>query len=92
MRSKTRYVTCVLGIFAFAYFVIYPSDIETLIAPLATLVSAVTGPGAELLGLSKSVSPWLYATAIAGILAWTATRLWSKPTQAPSKRKQQPSG
>ena len=81
MRNSLRSTACVLGFFAFVYFVIYPEDIEVLFTPLVFLVEAFSVPVKIVLGLSESISPWLYGTAIAAMLCWTATRLWQKPAQ-----------
>ena len=57
----------IIGVSVFAYFVIYPGDIEALITPFAVA-----------LGLFHQVPPWLYVTVIALILSCTATKIWGK--------------
>lgn len=75
MHSDTKRAVRILGLFAAVYFVIYPEDVAALVAPLSALIVALAEP---LRALTHSISPWLYATAIAGVLAWTATRLWGR--------------
>ena len=50
------------------YFVLYPQDLSSLLAPVESL-SAVA---MRLLGITTSVSPWLYAFASVCVIAWTA--------------------
>lgn len=49
----------------FAYFVVFPGD-----------ATAVTAPVANLLRLSRAISPWLYLVVGVGIIAWTALAIW----------------
>lgn len=76
MHSNTKRAVRIIGLFVALYFVIYPQDVAALVAPISILVQALAEP---LRALTNSISPWLYATAIAGLLAWTATRLWGRP-------------
>jgi hypothetical protein len=55
----------VLGVFVFAYFVVYPQDF-----------AAVLGPVQKVLALSNAVSPWLYGVIGVAILAWTVAGVW----------------
>lgn len=50
------------------YFVLYPQDLVALLAPVESL-SAVA---MRLLGITTSISPWLYAFASVCVVAWTA--------------------
>ena len=50
------------------YFVLYPQDLVALLAPVESL-SAVA---MRLLGITTSISPWLYVFASVCVLAWTA--------------------
>lgn len=50
------------------YFVLYPQDLSALLAPVESL-SAIA---MRLLGVTKSISPWLYVFASVGVIAWTA--------------------
>ncbi|MCZ6795161.1 MAG: hypothetical protein O7J95_16275 [Planctomycetota bacterium] len=63
--------TCVATVCVFAYFVIFPTDLETLTIPITIPIRVV-------LEIFKDVSPWLYATGIAGILGWTVNRVWGR--------------
>ena len=56
--------------------------------PVVALVKVFTELAASVLTLSDVISPWLYATAIAGIATWAVTRVWGKPDRAAAKRKQ----
>jgi len=49
----------------FAYFVIFPTDLLAVTAPIATLLK-----------LTKAVSPWLYGVIAALILSSTITKVW----------------
>lgn len=55
------------ALFAFTYFIVHPSD-----------VALFTDPVRQVLDLFTQVTPWLYVTAIACMLAWTANRVWGK--------------
>jgi len=55
----------ILGVFVFAYFVVYPQDFAAVLAPVK-----------EVLALSNAVSPWLYGVIGVAILAWTVARVW----------------
>ena len=50
------------------YFVIYPQDLFSLMAPVESL-SAIA---MRLLGITTSISPWLYGFASVCVIAWTA--------------------
>jgi hypothetical protein len=47
------------------YFVVFPEDVEAVVAPLAKLLS-----------LTTVVSPWLYVVFGAWIVAWAIVRVW----------------
>lgn len=71
--SRRRLVLVVLApVLAFTYFVMFPDDVESLVAPLARVVSFLE----TVLGVSESVSPWLYGTVMVGIAAWAVVRVW----------------
>jgi hypothetical protein len=50
------------------YFVLYPQDLSALLAPVESLSAIAT----RLLGITTSISPWLYVFASVGVIAWTA--------------------
>ena len=50
------------------YFVFYPQDLSALFAPVESLSSMAS----VLLGMTTSISPWLYLFASVCVLAWTA--------------------
>ncbi len=50
------------------YFVLYPRDLSALLAP----VESLSGVAVVLLGVTTSVSPWLYGFASVCVVAWTA--------------------
>ena len=50
------------------YFVLYPQDLFALLTPVESL-SAVA---MRLLGITTSISPWLYGFASVCVIAWTA--------------------
>lgn len=43
-----------------AWFVFYPEDVDSLLAPLRSVLS-----------LSQSISPWLYGLAAAALVCWS---------------------
>jgi hypothetical protein len=51
--------------------VLYPQDLIALLAPVESL-SAVA---MRLLGITTSISPWLYVFASVCVIAWTALRI-----------------
>ena len=56
-----------LGALVFAYFVLYPQDLEGLLAPVKSV-----------LDLSNRATPWLYALASVTLVCWTAIRILRK--------------
>ena len=50
----------IVAICVVAYFVLYPQDLATLLAPLSSVLS-----------LSNSVAPGMYAVVVVGVLSWT---------------------
>jgi hypothetical protein len=50
------------------YFILYPQDITALLAP----VDALCAVAMRLLGITMSISPWLYMFASVCVIAWTA--------------------
>ena len=53
------------------YFVLYPRDLSSLFAPVESLSNVAV----VLLGVTMSVSPWLYGFASVCVVAWTAVRI-----------------
>ena len=74
MLTKDRLLKpiVILPALVVVYFVVFPTDLQTLIEPLSV---AVTFIGA-ILTLSESVSPWLYMLLAVVVLSQTATRIW----------------
>jgi hypothetical protein len=62
----------VLGVFVFAYFVVYPQDVVAVLAPAEKVVAFLE----QILALSNALSPWLYGVIGVAILAWTVARVW----------------
>lgn len=50
------------------YFIVFPEDLPTVLAPAR-----------EILSLSNAISPWLYALLVSGIIAWTLVRCFGRP-------------
>lgn len=74
ISSKPWAARCLLlALLAFAYFVAYPEDFTSLLAPVK-----------DVLALSNLVSPWFYALLAVAILAWTATAIWGERGSAKS--------
>ena len=61
---------CVFGAVVVAYFVVYPNDVESVTAPLATVLQ-----------LTNAISPLLYVFGGFGLVAWSVTKIWGKGTQ-----------
>ena len=59
-----------ISVCALAYFIIFPSDLLTVTAPIATLLK-----------LTKAVSPWLYGVIAVLILSSTITKVWGTKQQ-----------
>jgi hypothetical protein len=56
----------------FAYFVVFPNDVQTVTAPIAAVLE-----------LSQVVSPWLYMVAAVGLVAWVIVKIWGwKPAMS----------
>ena len=53
-----------------AYFFVFPGDLQRLIG-------ALLSPVRDVLSLSHSVAPGLYAVIAVAIAAWAAIRIWS---------------
>jgi hypothetical protein len=68
-----------LGALAFVYFVIFPQDVEGLLAPVG-----------QVLALSSAVSPWLYGVIGVAILSWTVIRVWGGGREAVRDREGPP--
>jgi hypothetical protein len=64
----SRLVTLVLLVVA--YFVVLPDDLQRVIG-------TVLSPVREVLSLSHSVAPGLYAVIAVAIAAWAAIRIWA---------------
>ncbi len=49
------------------WFVLFPSDLETFLTPVRSLISLAS----ELLWLTASISPWAYLLAAVVVICWT---------------------
>jgi len=58
-------VVLLLGVPAFVYFVLFPQDLDHVLAPAE-----------KVLALSGAVSPWLYAVIGVATISWTIIRVW----------------
>ena len=68
-----------LAALVFAYFVIFPEDVDRLLAPVE-----------KVLVLSGAVSPWLYAVIGVAIISWTVIRVWGNGRWAARERELPP--
>jgi hypothetical protein len=68
-----------LGVLAFVYFVIFPQDVEALLAPMG-----------QILALSSAISPWLYGVIGVAIISWTVIRVWGGGREAVRDREGPP--
>ncbi len=64
----------VIGLAVFTYFILYPGDIETLLAPFTAFGVVLQ----DFLNVTTAVSPWLYATVAVCFVACSVTRIWGK--------------
>ena len=79
-KSSSRFTRprLVLGAALLSYFVIYPEDLQTLLAPVHPVLETVEAA----LNLAHAVSPWFYGLAASAILAWTVNRVWGGRPQS----------
>ncbi len=70
MNRITPRILFVPGALVFVYFVMYPEDLSSVIAPIASILQ-----------LSQSVSPWLYMVIGVGIITWGIVRVWGGQKQ-----------
>jgi len=57
----------ILGGLLYAYFVVFPGDLQILFNPLQAV-----------LRLTEAGSPWLLGLAAVAVLSWTALRIWGR--------------
>ena len=62
----------VIAAAVFAYFVAFPDDLPSFLAPVE-----------RILGLTIAVSPWLYVVLGAAIVAWTITHVFGRRPDFP---------
>ena len=67
MKSIHLRILIAFAALVFVYFVMYPEDMEAVIAPIATIFK-----------LSHSPSPWLYMVVAVGIVIWGVVRVWGR--------------
>ena len=65
--TSARDVVLMLIALVFTYFVVFPDDVKTVIAPIAAVLE-----------LSQVVSPWLYMVAAVGLVAWVIVKIWGR--------------
>jgi hypothetical protein len=68
----------ILSLAALAYFVMYPTDLAGLLAPVEPVVETVK----NVFSISQAISPWLYILAGVAILAWAVVRVWGRGSTA----------
>jgi Na+-driven multidrug efflux pump len=66
MSIESRRYAIVAGV-VLAYFVIFPDDLTTVLAPAR-----------EILSLTNTISPWLYVVLASGIIAWALVRCFGR--------------
>ncbi len=74
MNKINPRILIVFGAVVFVYFVIYPEDVRAIFAPIASVMPLL----ASVLGLSQTVSPWLYMVIAVGIATWGIVRVWGR--------------
>ena len=62
----------VIAAAVFAYFVAFPDDLPTFLAPVE-----------RILGLTTVVSPWLYVVLGGAVVAWAITRVFGQRPDFP---------
>jgi hypothetical protein len=65
--NRTTIRFAVLAIVVFAYFVAFPDDTATVLAPVQGVLS-----------LTQAVSPWFYVLLGFVVVAWTIVRIWGR--------------
>lgn len=65
--NRTTIRFAVLAIVVFAYFVAFPDDMATVLAPVQGVLS-----------LTQAVSPWFYVLLGFVVVAWTIVRIWGR--------------
>jgi len=63
--TPVRRRLAVIAAAVFAYFVAFPHDLPSFLAPVE-----------HILELSTAVSPWLYVVLGGAVVAWAITRVW----------------
>jgi hypothetical protein len=66
LRKYTR--SLIVATVAMAYFVIFPGDLNVVLAPFQSLFT-----------LTTAISPWLYMLCAVGVVCWTLTTLLKRP-------------
>ena len=66
MSTECRRWTILAGV-VMAYFIIFPSDLAAILAPIK-----------ELLSLSHTVAPTLYILLASGVIAWALVRCFGR--------------
>lgn len=64
MCNRTRGIA-VLGATVFAYFVLFPEDLPSVVMPITAILQ-----------LTNAVSPWLYGVAAVGIASQAIVKTW----------------
>lgn len=58
----------VLAVSAFIYFVAFPEDAASVVAPIKSILE-----------LTYSISPWFYLLLGFALVCWTIVRVWGRP-------------
>jgi Na+-driven multidrug efflux pump len=66
MSTESKRGMILAGI-VFAYFVEFPADLAAILAPVR-----------EVLSLTTTVSPWVYAVVASGVIAWALVRCFGR--------------
>ena len=69
---KCRFIDCgrrcwIIAGLVLVWFLVFPEDMESLVAPFRTLLS-----------LTTAISPWLYVLASVALACWTVHVTWGK--------------
>jgi len=70
-NCRTAWLIAALAV---AYFITFPDDLPSILAPLEPLTAAAT----SILAVSGSLSPWAYATIAVAAVCWTIVRVWGQ--------------
>jgi len=81
-KDKLRKPAVIVPALVVVYFLVFPADLEVLIAPVTEVLTSVADALARVLALTREVSPWLYILASVFILSKTVTSIWGHKSQS----------